>query len=85
MSSKELDCNANCLLLNYTKYCKQFSYLAYQSSADGSWIFHSLIVDLYGNENYSFSLRLFTLNYVLKNYNDLKCNNPTNNFLTVSK
>ena len=84
LSSKELDFNANCLLLNYSKYCSQFSYLAYQSSGDGSCFFHSLSLALYGSENFSFRLRLFTLIYVLKNYNHLKCNNPTTRFRTLS-
>ena len=32
---KDLDFNANCLLLNYFKFIKNYSYLAYKSSADG--------------------------------------------------
>ena len=31
LSTKQLDFNANCLLLNYTKFCKHADMLAYES------------------------------------------------------
>ena len=62
LSTKQLDFNANCLLFNYSKFCKHANMVAYELSADGSCFFHSLSLALYGNENYTFRLRLFTLN-----------------------
>ena len=84
LTFKELDYNANCLLLNYSKYVKNYSYLAYKSSADGSCFFHSLSLSLYGSEQYSFRLRLFILNYVMKNYEVLQRTNPVSTYPTLS-
>ena len=85
LNFKELDFNANVLLLNYSKYCENFSYLAYKASADGSCFFHSLSLSLFGNEQYTFRLRLFILNYVMKNYNDLQCTSPIKFYPTLSR